>query len=419
MGIELKVLRSMNDLDVHYLPHGITTLHIGVYNNDDYGHKFRVRPENMSSEDHYYLAYELTKNNRESRSKDLKIIWGAGMTKGYELNLKPYASDSLFYHIIHDSKDLSIYSIKLVSIELVENRVEKRLMVTKTINLVPPEGCDDAVRLKVDYIDYRRKAEFQGTIIPDYKSRWFGDDLYSLKNRTSPPFILEYNGEGDFILGDVTIGIRTPIGVQPLALISGDLNRAMLHADLFYFFDNYYVVRIWCYWINDYFGEGITGETTDIGENDVELGYITQRNVEVPDIERFDLLFDVKTNKVVYIGTDLHWRETWWCTTEHPVRLRFAKHETFPLLFSKIPEVFQNMFRQKRTDYDPANDLKQTLERSQKPSAISLETETSRYQDSQDTSLAPGFYRKHVPYLVNSDFLPEYYSHPVTGIDTK
>src|ERR1700693_728625 len=106
MDVELKILSSENDYDVHYLPHGIRTLAVKVNNISGAKRRIVIRPTNRSNQPSYYVAHESTKEGKNSNSKDLKIIWGGGMTEGFQLVLDPNKWSNLFFLIVHDSDDV-------------------------------------------------------------------------------------------------------------------------------------------------------------------------------------------------------------------------------------------------------------------------------------------------------------------------
>ncbi len=62
-------------------------------------------------------------------------------------------------------------------------------------------------------------------------------------------------------------------------------------ADLFHFGGPYFALRLWFFWL-------WPGKIAFLGH-------------EVPDVERFDLVFHGETGEVAYAATDTHWRETW------------------------------------------------------------------------------------------------------------
>jgi hypothetical protein len=425
MVLELKILNSKGDLNFCYLPHGVSTLKVGVNNSDkNTSYRLVVRPTNRS-EPPDYVAYESSKNGKKSGTKDVKIIWGGGMTEGFELTLPPGHETTLFYLIIHDSINLDSYSFDIEAVEVTKDELEKRTVIARTVNIIPPKDNDpnDIVKMKVNFEGVNsRLVEFEGKRIPEYKSRWFshndGND-YSFRSSDYPQFVLKYAERGQFVSGEmITVGIKSSMNIKPIATISGDMERSKLHAEIFHFVDHYYVLRIWCYWINDFFEgnrvivERVHGEGT---RRNTELRAWKQNVIEVPDAERFDLVFDKKNEKVVFVGTDLHWRETWWSVNGDIALLRFANLELVPVLIKNLPQLKTG----EGNDYDPASRLKEILAKKQEPRGdlnLMITEETDREDASKDTILGHGLHRKHVPYVLNSPLMPAFRSGKVTKI---
>ena len=92
---------------------------------------------------------------------------------------------------------------------------------------------------------------------------------------------------------------------KPIVKIGGDLEKSKIHAELFHFLDHrYYVLRIWCYWITDEFYKGTSLINQFVGEDEeyidgrsTDVGWVKKGLIEIPDIERFDLIINKVTSK--------------------------------------------------------------------------------------------------------------------------
>jgi len=428
LDIKIKLLQSANDLESLYLPYGVTTIATELSNKGESNRKLLLRPTNRLPPPEY-VAHESLKDEKNSSSKDLKIIWGGGMTQGFELNLSPNNKTNLFYLVIHDSDDLSVYGFDLEVVDVTRNGEKEKIITTKAIRLKPPEGSNGCVKVIKKYFGvYSRVAEFQGEIIPNYQSRWFRrDNKYSFSKNQAPNFVLRYDEDMEgFITSNIRIGIRTTKGIEDIGKIGGDLERSRLHAELFNFVDKYCVLRVWLYWTNDYFSKNrfIEGRIQHGSRQTTELRAWKQRLIEVPDAERFDLVIDKETRKIIYIGTDLHWRETWWSVNDDFVNLKFAEMELVPVLIKNLPQILgpyiaKHFKNDLPSDYDPAIALKEDLTKGAKPvgdPTLVVQEDTKMVSASGDTVLGHGLHRKHVPYVMNFNLMPRFVSSVLTQL---
>jgi hypothetical protein len=81
---------------------------------------------------------------------------------------------------------------------------------------------------------------------------------------------------------------------------------------------------------------------------------------EVPDAERFDLLFDAETGEVLFIGTDLHWQELWGRVEPgRPVRAQILHFGLENIVYSFMTYVQSERLRKVRDEtYNPSAALK-------------------------------------------------------------
>jgi hypothetical protein len=421
--VEIKILRSPNDLEIWYLPHGITTLMIQI-ENDNRQRKLVVRPANRSLPPEY-VGYESLRGGKNVHSKDLKIIWGGGMTKGFELNLVPNKKTNLFYLVIHDASNIAEYSFNLEIIEIVGGKKEE-FLANKKIVLKPAHNSGNTARMTINYDGvHLRRAEIAGNYIPDYQSRWFGKENYNFRESNIPEFVLSYHVDSEeFVASTIDVKLKSQNGIREIARIGGDLERSKLHAELFNFTDDYCVLRIWLYWVNDLFSVNRLIGGTEYGSRDnTELRSWKRGVIEVPDAERFDLVINKHTEKVSYVGTDLHWRETWWSINGDLANLKFAQMELVPILIKNLPQIlspFMTKRRKKKTEsYDPANQLMEKLRRNKLPlgdPVLAVRERTQLVNASGNTELGHGLHRKHVPYILDFNLMPLFVSDVLTEL---
>jgi hypothetical protein len=426
VGVSLTLLRSENNSVIKYLPHGVTTLALGIQNGDDQSHDLIVRPTNRSNPPEY-VAYESTKNLVDAHSKDLNIIWGGGMTSGFRINLEPLKTTNVFYLISHNSKMLDNYSFTLEAIDIVDG-IEENVLSTKVVNLVTASHSTDCIRYEVNYDSpSQRTGFFQGKYVPDYLSRWFGSD-YTYSKISLPSLEVNYKevaGER-YVDSEVDIFMKMPSTGEKnkIANVSGDLERCKFSAELFNFTAEYFIMRIWFFWTNAKFqGNFIMSAPRHRTRQAIQLRSWKSRVIEVPDSERFDLMISKTTGKIAYVGTDLHWRETWWATAANQVCLRFAGMELTPVLIKNLPHLLEQQFKvskqKKPPNYDPAQVLRLKLISMEKPKGnekFQVTEKTRKYDSRGNVMLGHGLHRKHVPYILDFNLMPEFVSHPLTDL---
>jgi hypothetical protein len=429
-GLRLIVHGSIERSTIYYLPHGVTTLSVLIRNDENHRCSLILRPENRSKPPNY-VAHENSKDGIHLSSEDLDIIWGGGMTEGFVVNLEAKKDVTQFFQVIHKSKDLASYTVTL---ELMEIKDDKSIQLIEKINiiLIPPEVNNNLVHLVTRYTGLNtRYDEFEGQTIAKYVSRWFGNGKYSFTERSSsiPHFILKYKEKENYVSKQIQIEAKNNSQEKIIGTIKGDLEQSRCQADLFDFTSSHCILRIWLYWINDDFGDSLllsgsgngsrdstylSGATRD----DTELGAWKQSIIEVPDMERFDLVINKESLVLEYVGTDLHWRETWWHYSGQHANLRFANLSTVPFLIFNLPNIIKS-YISKTLDADPSELLKDDLEAKVQVGSKNLlvKDEDPIVDASGNTTLGHGLYRKHVPYVTGYSLQPKYYSKDVRIIN--
>jgi hypothetical protein len=180
-----------------------------------------------------------------------------------------------------------------------ETSAEEPLDSTLKISLAVPTAIGVAVENPVGGLwnEAKTQLQFVGDTLPDYVSRWWAPGMFVYRPAGDLPGRLSLDREDNIITlnlgGEIDESSRVCLaevvdyGWQPDQDAQG-LRHVL--AELFHFLDNrYYVVRLWFLWL------------------DKRIGPMR----EVPDAERVDVLFDVETKEVVFLGTDFHYREVW------------------------------------------------------------------------------------------------------------
>jgi hypothetical protein len=250
---------------------------------------------------------------------------------------------------------------------------------SKVVELSCPK-VQDPVRLKkIDPGIF----SFVGSAMPDYLGRWWADTIELDYMQVAFPNIRIEFEEGLIVVKCKPFGL--PELWKDLARIEckltvSDMGKTYyFDADLFRFGNKHIALRLWFFWLTD-----------------------TAWNLfgrEVPDAERFDIVFDANNGQTVYVATDTHWLESW---VEVPRDITpVAKIGLFSKEFIK-----QILSKEEKENYDSYLDYlvgeheivgekaphRRVLER--------LEAESTPEDDEEFGTLGAGI-EANVPYFVN------------------
>jgi hypothetical protein len=204
----------------------------------------------------------------------------------------------VFLNLTHPAGDIRQRTVTLRAYTG-EKAAEDPLDSTLKVNLIVPTTSGTPVERPVQGLwnEDKTQLHFAGDTLPDYVSRWWASDTFSYRPAGDLPGRLSLDRKDDTLTlkldaengdnGDVRLAKIVDNGWAPGQDTQGQ--RHML-AELFHFLEGrYYVVRLWFQWLDKRIGPAR----------------------EVPDAERVDVLFDLKTRRVLFLGTDFHYREIW------------------------------------------------------------------------------------------------------------
>ncbi|MBN1177955.1 MAG: hypothetical protein JXD18_02005, partial [Anaerolineae bacterium] len=307
-----------------------------------------IRSDAKSNDPARWRAYATAEN-----APDLWVAWGAGdevgfcvKTKDLKVRMRPAALDD------DDAYTVYLNLIHRPAAPLAHAPTEKALVVQavgedgtvygeKRIRLTVPAGATNPVRAcwetdldaGVSTIALRG-ADGGPAQIPSYVSRWW--PRREVAYAPEDPTIRQ-------VLDGLKITFTRQDGAQKqgridvtldgtaLAELAGDLafpvhDCRLLSAELLRFLDDrHFVLRLWLYWVHVGFApEHLLAFVPAARQAEfrpqAESVCHTLRNKlwarwaktqEVPDVERFDILFDPADLTVKYVGTDTHWQEFW------------------------------------------------------------------------------------------------------------
>ncbi|MDV3243877.1 MAG: hypothetical protein LYZ66_01730 [Nitrososphaerales archaeon] len=284
--MEVLVVNQREPNVVEYLPGGISTLKLRIHNDSDEDASGRLFPETKSEDANRVVWYD------NLQRKNLWLVGGGGKEEGFDLSIKPGESQNLYFSVIHKGDSMGEYSVKF-------DFVGDFATPLRTIRFVPPKSLKEQ-KVREGSLMRSRWTESDGgdtatillggTYVPKYYSRWWPEIANQFASVPCPKvrINLKRGGEPSCRVKVVGKGGQRTTVADVGGDISGSLfDSKFVSAELFYLEDHFFDLRLWFYWL------------------DKEI------NVEIPDIERFDFILDARRNKIVYVGTDFHWTETW------------------------------------------------------------------------------------------------------------
>ncbi len=296
---------------VDFLPWGTRTLRVKVTNPNRIDQVLVLRSQHLPpgfGVDRFY--------SHEESGTDFRLSWGGGHEQGACLLGKdsgPLGKIEACASLIDPPPDrpqdapTGFVYLNLTHVGGAADVPRKMLLTVRpeadpaaatlyslALALNPPTARDPVRFERIDEATYA----FRGTWLPDYLPRWWSPAsvTYTDFGNQCPNLQLKIEGQ------DLQVMMASKPGPQAadyqlLAHLHDniplqDINQARdLHAELYHFAKQYFVVRLWFFWLR-------------------KEGLATVLN-EIPDAERFDFVIDAQRLRVVYAGTDSHWREMW------------------------------------------------------------------------------------------------------------
>jgi hypothetical protein len=296
-----------HEAEALYLPYCTRTLRLEVINQAGRPLKLWLRPESTPDEFPEHVIYGYGDQN----DRELWVHWAGGEESGATVKMKDVlfiavpakvADDGrphpVFLNLTHPAGVIRRRSVTLRAYTG-EKAAEEPLDSTLKVSLAVPTANEAPVERPVQGLWNKEKTQlhFAGDTIPDYVSRWWASDTFIYRpagdlpgrlslDRKENTLTLRLDAEngatGDERLAEIVDnGWETGQDTQGQRRVLAELSHFLE--------DRYYVVRLWFLWLDKRIGPAR----------------------EVPDAERVDVLFDVKTKRVVFLGTDFHYREIW------------------------------------------------------------------------------------------------------------
>lgn len=354
--------KAVDDVRVDYVPFGMKVLKIQVRKLSGPARRVWLRTLNFKRNEDPCAIYGYADDG-----KDLQVVWGAGDIMGFSANYreqagtkKPVALDDdaphvVYLHLFHrpaqpESHQLRERQLTIVAVtsdddveELVdkpcgERQHEDRILASKTFTLTVPEGAEDPLHAVWQPLQGERGSalKFAGRDVPDYVSRWWPSRRVTYRRMESLPEIeLMYGRPADAGEGTIDVWMATDEGREHLARIAGHLTLP-LH-DLRWFVPELYrfyggqqlVLRVSFLWIDERIdADDLISFVPERqrqarrAQAESEAARIMKRGIlsewlgwgkmyEIPDVERFDIIFNRERPSPTYVASDGHWREYW------------------------------------------------------------------------------------------------------------
>lgn len=351
---------AVEGLTADYMPFGVKVLKLAVENAGDAPVKLWLRPERLARAADPCAIYGLADDG-----DDLWVLWGAGDVLGCGVNyqetvaakanqpLPPGERRTVHLHLFHRPADPASHVLhaRSLTVEAVTSTADPKalgrrpcaerdypetVLAAWTFQLTVPAGAQDPLRPMWRWGEAGSRITFAGADVARYVSRWWPARAVEFGRPASPPavslsFARGRGGRG----GAITATLQTEAGEVLLAKVDGGL-AAPLHdlrwllPELQRFYDHQYVLRLWFFWPQERISaEDLLAYVPDDARRRLEPGYRQEaeelmarrmfglwpgwgEQYEIPDVERFDIVFDPRDTWLKHGCTDRHWQELWY-----------------------------------------------------------------------------------------------------------
>ena len=362
-NIDIRIVDSKQvvaDNEVDYVPFGVKTLKLQIHKIAGPARKVWIRTKHFQRDQDPCAIYGLADDG-----EDLWAIWGAGDIMGFCAKYAEHKGTKnavvldddephiVYLHLIHRPADplhhqLRDRQITIVAViteapddlskqSCIDRRYQDTIVAEKTFTLTVPEGITNPMRPIWDWQPDASHITFRGDEVPRYASRWWPSRQIDYARANDIPRIaLDYvRIANDNREGKITVWLERENERVSLAEVAGHLTIPLYDLrwfvpELYRFYDDQlYVLRLWFFWTDEHLDvddlltfvpdaqqdalrEQKTKEAADLMKSKL-LGVSPSwdKQYEIPDIERFDIVFDPHNLATKYGCTDAHWKEFW------------------------------------------------------------------------------------------------------------
>ena len=301
-----------------YLPYGTRTLRFAVTNGADKPQKLWLRPNNIPAN---YRETGLIRGHvdGDATGSDTWVHWAGGdevgacvkmaekdpledkTVKVWEVkpvDVDPGETRTVFMNVTHLAGEVKPLEMTVNAVTMEQDK-EKVLDSSLRLKLALPTANGSAVTdpLKGTWNEAGTRLDFSGSQLANYVPRWWAPEAYAYIDAGDLPGRFKLFMKDEMLVMKLDADSSGNGGTTIAEIKDHDWEPGMeIHRvrpslpELFHFCGNrYYAIRFWFAWL--------------------ELNVGAKH--EVPDAERIDVLFDLKDERVRYMGTDFHYKETW------------------------------------------------------------------------------------------------------------
>ena len=265
--MNLKIVNELKPNVLPYLPYGVTTLEIKINGDIDelLGYIYPIKTadsDKTEREKKLFVGFA-------DEGEDFLVLWGAGSEAGLEITNKN-VSGKLYFQILHKGKSADIQSVTLCHSQTKEPIC--------SIILVPAEDSANVSKMDISPDDKNglKTITFKGSKVPLYYPRWFPPRPSENENiqyyETNAPNIkIKFKAKDSNFIPEIDSDIDIFLNDEPIAKIVDDWCYSSLHAEIFTIFENanYFVLRVWFYWVNATFSNTFRGDKIIVTRNEV------------------------------------------------------------------------------------------------------------------------------------------------------
>jgi hypothetical protein len=345
--------RASSATSTDYAPFGVKMLKLQIRKQAGPAQKVWLRAKRFQRDVDPGVVYSLADDG-----DDLWVIWGAGDRVGFcakyaelsgtkkAVDLDDDAPHTVYLHMFHRPTDPTTYTLRdyaltVTAVAFINGAMT--IVAERAFRLTVPRGLVDPLRFVWEWGADVSRIRLLGAEAPRYHSRWWPARALQYQAVPETPRItLEYtravaNGPE----GKIMVWLEKETGREPLAEIAGHLTWPLydlrwVQAELYRFHeDHLWALRIWFFWVdaqldgNDLLTyvppahqEALSPRRAQEAQQLMQPRFWGawpgwEAQYEIPDIERFDIVFNPVDLNLKYGCTDAHWKEFWFAVENH------------------------------------------------------------------------------------------------------
>jgi hypothetical protein len=361
--IDMRVVdgkQAVDDTTLEYVPFGVKVLKLHIRKLAGPATKVWIRTQQFKRDQDPCAVYGYADDG-----EDLIAVWGAGDIMGFCAKYAEQAGTkktvlldddqphTIYLHLMHRPTDplthqprdrhLTVVAVTteddagdLIQQTCQERQHHDRIIAEKTFTLRVPTGAGNPVRPVWSWGPDTSQIVLQGDSLPGYVPRWWPSREVDYAQVEKPPRItLDYARLVTGNAGAIDVWLGEGASRQHLARVTGHLTFPLhdlrwVIPELYRFYDDkLYVLRLWFYWVDEDIDaddlltfvpeahkDGLRDRLAQAAAELMKPKLLGAwpgwgKQYEIPDVERFDIVFDPDNLRIKYGCSDAHWREFW------------------------------------------------------------------------------------------------------------